>query len=1041
MAAGVYNTDLKDINLCETTTDFSALGGGASGLGAGIDFAIQGTNAIDKQVSNNLKGMVYDTGSTVTLGADEHILIWMICSTPGLTSAQSIGGLRITVGTATNAYNEWYVNGNDTLPAGGMQNYAVHTSSTADNTVGSPGANPQVFGGQADVTQTAKGVNFALDAMRYGTGFYLTEGDATTPITFESASVENDLNANRYGIFTAIEGGFGQKGRFVVGQDSNFNTTQSYFTDSNKNVVFIDTPFSLPDFTQIIVDHPDTFFDLRAISFTAEGTNNPGQLVFNNSSTTGSLVNCQFNNTGKAFFKENVQVTGSSFNSTDTIFQSGSTLFDSSFRTTTGVSSSVLVDDPSKLSFNSFDNDGSKHGIEVIVTGSYVFEANIFSNFDSGSNANEALYFNPTGGAGDLTLQVIGGGTSVEFRNASSGTVTIENNASITVTGLQDNTEVRVFDSATTGPQTELAGIEDAIDGTPGNRSFTFSLPVGTTVDIVLISVQYENERLDDFTLSVSQDLPFEQTFDRNYENPGDAEVTALFDSLEARSTYYENETDASTFPLLLSSNNLLESASLLYVAAGYSSGSIQSLIPSSSDGDVVGMDTGVTFRPYNPLIFSRINSEGYVVSSSVTGIPKLNYSSTDIGKSGSFHLSPAFLIGNGYAINFLDNGTLNGPFRDTVIGGIISSSNTSTTFPVSGITDPGGLTSASLIEDDNSGGSKEVWFGWEDVDPDPGLNNVNPYQFSIFAKPSGVDYLYFSASFGNSGSEQWLNLSTSTTGSGNGANLDGVFQVQDFPNGWKRVGVQYNKFGTNTGNMIVGMSDTDGGKTVTADGTAKMYLWGVNSARPNNVSTVGGRLAEFTYGPAEAGLSPTINAVLTTRFSSSVALSDITSTDGYSVYWEGTYKISNISSASLQPSNNTATLTLFNESTGEGVDKFDIAIGRSPSSGNVTDSMSFIFTVSSVNVVSNGFLLNGSGNTPEQPFLNGDFVKVGARLKDGDTKIFLNGLQLLSRTTNFTITNPPDKVRFNNTSGLSFKTYSVFNKPLSDAELITLTS
>ena len=85
MAAGVYNTDLKDINLCENTTDFSALGGGASGLGAGVDFAIQGTNAIDKQVSNALKGMVYDTGSTVTLGADEHILIWMICSTPGIT--------------------------------------------------------------------------------------------------------------------------------------------------------------------------------------------------------------------------------------------------------------------------------------------------------------------------------------------------------------------------------------------------------------------------------------------------------------------------------------------------------------------------------------------------------------------------------------------------------------------------------------------------------------------------------------------------------------------------------------------------------------------------------------------------------------------------------------------------------------------------------------------------------------------------------------------------------------------------------------------
>ena len=53
MAAGTYSTDLTDITLCEATTGFSALGGGGAGLGAGVDFAIQGTNAVDKQVSNS----------------------------------------------------------------------------------------------------------------------------------------------------------------------------------------------------------------------------------------------------------------------------------------------------------------------------------------------------------------------------------------------------------------------------------------------------------------------------------------------------------------------------------------------------------------------------------------------------------------------------------------------------------------------------------------------------------------------------------------------------------------------------------------------------------------------------------------------------------------------------------------------------------------------------------------------------------------------------------------------------------------------------
>jgi len=146
LAAGIYNTDLTDISLCESTTGFSALGGGGAGLAAGPDFAIQGTNAIDKQVSNALKGIVYDNGSTITLGADEHILIWEICATPGITEIQSLGGVRISIGTATNAYYEWYVNGSDVLPEGGIINYAIYyTGSTADNTVGSPGASPQVF--------------------------------------------------------------------------------------------------------------------------------------------------------------------------------------------------------------------------------------------------------------------------------------------------------------------------------------------------------------------------------------------------------------------------------------------------------------------------------------------------------------------------------------------------------------------------------------------------------------------------------------------------------------------------------------------------------------------------------------------------------------------------------------------------------------------------------------------------------------------------------------------------------------------------------
>ena len=516
MAAGVYDTDLTTINLAETNTnwdDVNVLGGGGGANSAEIDFAIQGTNAITRQVSNNTRGVMYDFGSTITLGADDHIFTWTVCATPGITDIRSLGGIRVIVGTSTGDYYNYFVNGSDTLPGGGMRNYSVYYSATsASSTQGSPGANPQFFGSVVATNATAKGDNYACDAIRYGTGFYIVQGDATEPITFESASIINDSNANRYGILSARGGGYNLKGRFVIGQTGSDQTTvQSYFDDSTTSVTFLETDFAKDDFTQIIVDHPSTFFRASGINFTGVSTFNPGIIKFNNSSTTGSLINCNFNNIGKTFLQANVDSTGSGWVSSDTVFQSGSDLFDSSFRTTVGASASILVDDPSLIRECVFDNEGSKHGIEVVVTGSYVFNANLFSNFDSGSNANEALYFNPPGGTGDLTLQITNGGTSIEFRNASSGTVNIENNATITITDAQDNTEIRVFDAGTT---TELAGIENT------SGSFPFTLPIGTTVDIALISLQYQNKRISNFTITETQDLPALQKFDRNYSNP-----------------------------------------------------------------------------------------------------------------------------------------------------------------------------------------------------------------------------------------------------------------------------------------------------------------------------------------------------------------------------------------------------------------------------------------------------------------------------------------------------------------------------------------
>ena len=117
MAAPSYAEDLTDVTLAENTTGWSAYGGGASGLSASPDLAMQGTNCVDKQITNADKGQYFDNGSGITLPAGAHVFVWLFCATPGLTATLQNKGASILVGTASNAYCQYHVEGNDTYGA------------------------------------------------------------------------------------------------------------------------------------------------------------------------------------------------------------------------------------------------------------------------------------------------------------------------------------------------------------------------------------------------------------------------------------------------------------------------------------------------------------------------------------------------------------------------------------------------------------------------------------------------------------------------------------------------------------------------------------------------------------------------------------------------------------------------------------------------------------------------------------------------------------------------------------------------------------
>ena len=113
MAAPTYGTDLQTVNLAEATTGWAALGGGGAGLSASPDIAVEGTNCVDKQITAAEKGQVFDNGTGITNGANNHFFIWIACTTPGLIDTYINRGLTAVIGSSTSAYVQFHLTGSD----------------------------------------------------------------------------------------------------------------------------------------------------------------------------------------------------------------------------------------------------------------------------------------------------------------------------------------------------------------------------------------------------------------------------------------------------------------------------------------------------------------------------------------------------------------------------------------------------------------------------------------------------------------------------------------------------------------------------------------------------------------------------------------------------------------------------------------------------------------------------------------------------------------------------------------------------------------
>lgn len=155
---------------------------------------------------------------------------------------------------------------------------------------------------------------------------------------------------------------------------------------------------------------------------------------------------------------------------------------------------------------------GGGHAIRITSPGTYSFIGNTFTGFGSTGSTGAAIY-NDSGGA--VTLNISGGGSTPTYRNGTGASTTVNNNVSITLTGLKANSEIRVYTDSNGSNDTLLDGVENS------GTSFQFSVAASTVINIMIHHLSYLRADIWGLNSGTSDaTIPVSQFTDRNYANP-----------------------------------------------------------------------------------------------------------------------------------------------------------------------------------------------------------------------------------------------------------------------------------------------------------------------------------------------------------------------------------------------------------------------------------------------------------------------------------------------------------------------------------------
>lgn len=544
------SVDLRtEINDCDTTGGFVGDGTTPSTDNT-VGFVYEGTNSISTQHSNTAEH-VYTSQNSAGGGLNLNLsdsTCYLIVK-DNLVQTAANGGVQYVIGDGTDRVG-FGVGGNDDpgMPLDVFWNtYKLDVTERANAPYNNVYAGVLANLTVTAITQVGLGTvhlakaqgnvdNIKLDRMSYhANGSYALRVNGGTSGTPESTSdVQGDSVTNGWGMVAQpLTGVFTFFAPTEWGEPT--ANADAYFSASNESWFLLGGDVGATHFPfRVVGNATDTIsFVLDTVSITNLGTRAQFDMSSANVDTL-NLTSVTFTDLGKISFPP--AATGkfcddSTFVNCDQADLDTLAMDNCTFDGTSDATGAIIIDQSAQTVNQTnftFISDGSGHAIYITNPGTYSLVGWTYSGYSGtpgtnstpNSGSTDAVVYNNSGGA--VTLNISGGGDSPSVRNGASATTTVNNNVNVTLTGMKDNTEVRVYDQS--NPPVELAGIENATTGTVNNRSFSFSLSAATVVDIAIFNINFivpPNNRIEDYTIPTSDtSIPVTQVPDRNYNNP-----------------------------------------------------------------------------------------------------------------------------------------------------------------------------------------------------------------------------------------------------------------------------------------------------------------------------------------------------------------------------------------------------------------------------------------------------------------------------------------------------------------------------------------